>query len=109
MKEERKRVTNIFEEDAQSIWYTIDLVDTIIDDDGNVVGGYDVPLYIDVECMKEYDRYTGTLIDTSPIYAQVTDGGGYPLYYIDDVYGNLDLIAECEQWIRENEYEYDTK
>jgi hypothetical protein len=106
MKEERKRVTNILEEDVESIWYTINLVDTITDDDGNVVGEYDVPLWIEVECMKEYDRYTGTLIDTPPVYAQVMNEGGIQLYHIDDPMDNLNVIVECEEWIKENEYEY---
>jgi hypothetical protein len=106
MIEERKLVWNLLTDDVESIWYTIDLVDTITNDVGEVVAEYDVPLWIEVECIKEYDRYTGTLIDTSPIYAQVMDGGGNQLYYIDAPTDNVDVVAECQKWILENEIDY---
>ena len=104
MKEERKQVWSVFEEDNESIWYIIDLVDTITNDNGEIVAEYEVPLSIELECIKEYDRWGGTLIDTPPLYAQVSDQAGFKVYTTFDLTDNMNLVEDCMNWIAENEY-----
>ena len=106
MIEERKLIWNKLDEDVESIWYTIDLIDTFTNENGEIHAECDVPLWIEIECLKEYDRNTGILINESPIYGQVVDSGGHQLYSIVDMKDDSMIIKECQKWILENEYNY---
>jgi hypothetical protein len=99
MNEQREYKWSIMEEleELTTRWYSIDIWE----------GGNQHPLWIEVECQKEYDSSTGFLIDSEPFYAQVVDGSGHPLFHTEvSPHIENDIIEQCKKWIYENEDEY---